>query len=337
MTDYRDELIDRADLDELTRYVDRVTDQADWEELRVVRDQARAAAARGKQLWPITAYVNYLLALCGPGDVAAHAIEDAAGPGAAAARFGLGPLTEVAASTHQWAEIAPHLGVGPVASLFAHECVVRGQSLEGVVGVDASAFDLPVRLANWEPPYEVATYERDKAEFPAPEMPAKKAWTTTSLSGVEFDATDETDEGRSALMEIATHWVAESDGRVDASGVIGGVEGALRSLGLTEARLAQVAPEDAFAHMGWAAASGGAHGRRRGAAAGRFAAWWAAAALVDLTHDWPLAADELGDAVDEMHWYLWDDASHSVGWSLRLAIADPDNDLAWALVATDED
>ncbi len=93
---YRDELIDKGDLDELTNYVDRLIDQADWDELVWVRDDCRAAAARGKQLWPVTAYVNYALALRAPGDYAASAIEDAAGPGAAAARFGFGPLPEVA-------------------------------------------------------------------------------------------------------------------------------------------------------------------------------------------------------------------------------------------------
>lgn len=337
MTEYRSELIERADLDELTRYVDRVADQADWDELRLVRDDARAAAARGKQLWPITAYVNYLLALMGPGALAAHAIEDAAGPGAAAARFGLGPLTEVAASTHSYAEVAPYLAVGPSASLFAYECVARGENLEAVAGVDASAFDLPLRLADWEPPYEVATYGREKTEFPAPAVPPKKVWQTRSLNGADFEVTVDTDEGRDALLDLAAHWTTESNGRIDASGVEGTVDGALRSLGLTEARVAPIAPEDAFAHMAWAAASGGAHARRRGAATGRFAAWWTAASLADLTHDWPLAAAELGAAVDELRWYLWDDGGHKVGWLLRVAVEDPENDLAWALLASDED
>ena len=334
---YRDELIDKGDLDELTRFVDRLNEQHEWEELRYVRDDCRAAAARGKQLWPVTARVNYLLALCGPGDVAAHAIDDAAGPGAAAARFGFGPLTEVAASTHAWAEVGPHLPVGPSASVFAHECVVRGANLTEADGVDGSAFDLPLALSKWEPPYELATYKLDKVEFPSPDPPAKKAWSTVSLNGAEFVADDEAEEGRAALLDVAAHWVDESNGRVDATGVAGGLDGALRSLGLTEARVAPIAPEDAFAHMAWAAASGGAHGRRRGAAAGRFAAWWTAASLVDLAHDWPLSADELGDAADEMRWFLWDDGAASVGWSLRLAVEDPDADLAWALVASDAD
>jgi hypothetical protein len=38
-----------------------------------------------------------------------------------------------------------------------------------------------------------------------------------------------------------------------------------------------------------------------------------------------------------LHWYLWDDGAKTVGWSLRLAVEDPENDLAWALVAADAD
>ena len=337
MSAYREELIDRGDIDELTRYVDRVTDQGDWDELITVRDDCRAAAARGRQLWPVTAFVNYALALRGPGDVAAHAVDDAAGPGAAAARFGFGPLTEVAASTHTWDEVGPYLSVGPSASVFAHECVARGADLSANDDVDGSIFDTPLSLAKWEPPYEVATYKMDKAEFPAPDRPPKKQWSTVSLQGAEFAAEPETHEGRDALLELVAHWGNESNGRVDATGVAGEVDGALRSLGLTSARVASIAPEEAFAHMAWAAASGGAHGRRRGAATGRFGAWWAAAAVVDLSHDWPLSASELGEAVDEMQWFLWDEGHDPIGWSLRLAVADPEHGLAWAIVASDAD
>jgi hypothetical protein len=334
---YREELIERSDLDELTRYVERVVDQSDWEELVWTRDDCRAAAARGKQLWPITAYVNYVLALMAPGNFAAEAVEDAAGPGAAAARFGFGPLTEVAASTHRWREIGPHLAAGPTASLFAHECVVRGEDLSERTDVDGSILDTPLALAPFEPDYEPANYSLEKAEFPSPPMPVRAAWNEVSLQGAEFGADDGAEEGRAALLEIVQHWSQESNGRIDASGVEGDVRGALRSLGLSRVRLAEVSATDAFAHMAWAAASGGAHGRRRGVATGRFGAWWTAAALVDLLHDWPLTADELGEAVQEMNWYLWDEGADPIGWSLRLAVEDPEANLAWALIASDAD
>lgn len=337
MSSYREELIERSDLDELTRYVERVADQSDWEELVWTRDDCRAAATRGKQLWPITAYVDYVLALLAPGNFAAEAIEDAAGPGAAASRFGFGPLTEVAASTHRWREVGPHLPAGPTASLFAHECVVRGEDLSANNDADGSILDLPLSLGGFEPDYEQANYTLEKAEFPSPDLPPRTRWDDVSLQAVDFTAEGDAEEGRAALLEIVSHWSTESNGRIDASGVNGDALGALRSLGLTRARVAEVDAAEAFAHMAWAAASGGAHGRRRGAATGRFGAWWTAAALVDLLHDWPLTGDELGTAVNEMRWYLWDEGVDPIGWSLRIAVEDPDADLAWALIASDAD
>ena len=333
----RDELIERGDLDELTRFVDRLTELSEWSELIWVRDDCRAAAARGKQLWPVTAYVNYVLALRAPGAYAAEAIDDAENKGAAAARFGFGPLPEVAAASHKWEELREFLDPSPATSLFAHECVIHGANLTGEDLVSGmSLLDIPLVLGIWEPAYEVATYKLDKAEFPAPAMPPSKEWRTVSVNGADFAADDDTTEGRAALLELAAHWTSESNGRVDATGVEGSVEGALRALGLTEARVVEISPADAFAHMGWAGASGGAHGRRRGAATGRFAAWWTAAALVDLTHDWPLTSDELEVASKEMKWYLWDEGHDPVGWSLRLGVEDPEAHMAWALRATDE-
>ncbi len=336
MSEHRQELIDRADLDELTRYVERVADQSDWEELVWTRNDCRAAAARGKQLWPVTAYVDYVLALLGPGKFAAEAIEDAAGPGAAAARFGFGPLAEVAASTHHWSEVGPHLQNGPSSGLFAHECVVRGESLLDQ-DVDGSVLDIPLELAAFEPEYEPAHYTAEKAEFPAPALPDRERWDAVTLQGVEFAEDDDATEGREALLEVVAHWSTESNGRIDASGVEGDVFGALRSLGLSAGRIVEVTPTEAFAHIAWAAGSGGAHGRRRGVATGRFGAWWTAAALLDLLDDWPLSGDELRSGVSELRWYLWDEGVDPIGWSLRIAVEDPEAHLAWALIAADAD
>ena len=87
--------------------------------------------------------------------------------------------------------------------------------------------------------------------------------------------------------------------------------------------------------MAWAGASGGGHGRRRGAAAGRFAAWWTVAALSELLDAWPVSPDELGGAAAELSWFVWDAGEPDTGWTLRLAIEDPVDGLAWAVNATD--
>ncbi len=96
-------------------------------------------------------------------------------------------------------------------------------------------------------------------------------------------------------------------------------------------------PSEAIAWLAWAGASGGAHGRRPGAAAGRFGAWWFLASLGDLLDDWPVDPDELGELADELRWYRWNGYEPEVGWSLQILIEDPENGVAWALTALDQD
>ncbi|HVE94083.1 MAG TPA: hypothetical protein VNB24_04120 [Acidimicrobiales bacterium] len=332
------ELTNRGDLDELTRYVDERADAGAWEQLVEARDLCRAALARGRQLWPVTAYIGYRLALDAPGPFAAAAVDDADGRGAAAARFGFGPLAEVAASTHTWSEIESHLVRGPTRAVVGHERVVRGEDLREA-DVDPDVLDIPLALARWEPAYAVADYQVTKAEFPAPALPAAAEWSTVAL-GLDppaFATDDQDREAVRALAEVPAAWATESNGRVEAVAVEGDAAGALRAFGLRRARVAEVDAASAMAWLAWAGASGGAHGRRRGAAAGRFAAWWAAAALTGGLDHWPVAADDLGDAVAELRWFVWDDGAPATGWVLRLAAEDPSAGVAWALTATDAD
>jgi hypothetical protein len=117
--------------------------------------------------------------------------------------------------------------------------------------------------------------------------------------------------------------------------VRGDAAGAVAALGARRARLVELSPADGLAWMAWTAASGGAHGRRRGMAAGRFNAWWALAAMAGLLDDWPVTADELGAAVGELRWFMWDAAEPETGWGLRLAVEDPVDGRAFALLAID--
>ena len=105
------------------------------------------------------------------------------------------------------------------------------------------------------------------------------------------------------------------------------------AMGVTACRASPLSGAEAMAWMAWAGASGGAYGRRRGGPAGRFAAWWAVAALAGL--DWPTPADEVAAALDDLEWWLWEPDDAVAGWSLRLAVADPTDGLAWALNAFD--
>jgi hypothetical protein len=135
------------------------------------------------------------------------------------------------------------------------------------------------------------------------------------------------------LFDLVQPWVTESNGRHEVATVEGDAELAVRALGLSRARLGEMSPADALGWMGWAGASGGAHGRRRGAAAGRYGAWWAVATLCDL--DWPPDPDEMGNAARRLRYFWFDDGSPGTGWELRIAVSDPATGLAWALAAVD--
>lgn len=318
------DLIELGDPDELLREVDRRCDARDWPGLLELRDRCLAAVERGKQLWGVAAQAEYRLALEGDGAAAAKVILPGAG------RFALGPLTEVAASSHQWSELADHLAGGPLRSLVAHERVVRGEDLDAVTTVDRRVLDIPLFLQPWEPAYPVAEYKSHSADFPAPEGPALER---VDLPVAGRPARDP--EGERALRDLAAAWATESNGRAEVVSVEGGAHEAVAALGLRRVRMGALEPASALAHMAWTAASGGAHGRRRGMAPGRFAAWWVLAALDGALDDWPLSPEHAEDIASSLRWFLWDAAEPATGWHLRLAVEDPEAGLAWTLVATD--
>lgn len=318
-------MIELGDLDELVREIDRRCDRRDWDGLRRLRDLSRAALDRGKQLWPAAAHAEYRLALEAPGRWAASVIVEGAG------RFALGPLAEVAASTHAWADLAPHLDGGPATAAVAQERVVRGEDLTGDPRLPAAVFDpLPPRLQRWEPAYPVATYEPDAAHFPMP--PLRTASAPVALPSTPPDPLPDPD-GTGALIQLADAWVTGSNGRAVAVAVAGRAVDAVAALGAPRAQMAEIDPADALALMAWTAASGGAHARRRGMAAGRFDAWWSAATIAGLGGDW--GADELGDALGDLRWFVWNAGEPDTGWWFRLAVEDPDDGLAWAVSAAD--
>jgi hypothetical protein len=318
-----DEAITQGDLDELIRHVDRLTDEADWDELVRLRDRAKAAIERGFQLWPAASWAEYRLALQAPGEWAGPLLVEGAG------WMSLGPLHEVAASTHTWDELAPHHPGGAHALLAAHERVLRGEDLTGRIDDLPQVFEVPAVLQPWEPTYALATYKADKAEFPAPPAPEPLP-TLFGDAGVKVEdpAVD------AALTELTRTWADESNGRLETIAVEGDAPSAIAALGLKSGRMTEITAGEALAHMAWAAASGGAHGRRRGSATGRARAWWALTTLTGLD-DGDAGPDDLAEAADELTWLWWDAAEPETGWSLRLAIADEQDGLAWAINAQD--
>ncbi len=318
--------IEANDPTRLLRIIDGMCAARDWDDLVDLAARCRQALDRGKQLWGVAYHADYRLALEAPGSYAAGVAASGGGG------FTLGPLTEVAAMSHSWADLDPHLPPGTTRTLIAHERVVHGENLDGVDGIDARLLDLPLRLGNWEPTYATAAYRSDRANHPTPALPVMHGLEITTGAGPVHHP-DETD----ALLALTETWVIESNGKSEAVAIEGTAEEAVAALGPRHIRIGKIDLAGAMAWMAWAGASGGAHGKRPGAAAGRFAAWWALGALTDLLEPWPPDPDELGEAGASLRWYVWDDMAPSTGWVLRLAVEDREHGLAWAVTAIDAD
>ncbi len=315
-----------GDLDELSRWVDRFCEVRDWDGLSGLRDASRDAfARRGHQLWPIASQAEYRLALEAPAAWAGAVLVDGAG------RFALGPLPEVVASTHTWEELVAHVPATPAAALAAHERVLRGERVADDGRIDVGVLELPLALQSWEPRYALATYESHRAQFPAPAAPALVR-RELPTPGRRVDDP----EVSAALRALVERWVIESNGEVRVVAVEATAEAAVAALGPREVGWTEIEPAEALAAMGWAGASGGAHGRRLGAATGRFGAWWALGALAGMLADWPPAPEDLGEAASALRWARWHPLAPALGWSLHLAAENPETGRAYAVAATDE-
>ena len=317
------EAVERGDLDALVRLVDGLAASRDWPAIVDLRDRCRHALERGLQLWPAAEYAEYRLALDAPPAFAGPVVTETAG------RFALGPLWEVAASTHSWAELGPHLPSGPTRALAAHERVMRGEDVQGDPTIDPAVLEIPLMLERWEPQYPVATYRSSQAEFPAPPAVDLRPWP----DAVAGDAVDDS-EGVEALVALALPWAEQSNGAVAAAAVRGDGGAAMAALATGPFAAGEISGADAMAWMAWTAASGGAYGRRRGGPLGRFAAWWALTMLGDL--DWPAESADLAAACDRLVWHRWEPIGATHGWSASLAVTDPERGLGWALYAVDD-
>lgn len=318
------DLIEAADLNALLRAVDGMCAAREWDELFDLADACDDALERGKQLWPISAHVDYRIALEAPGEYAASVLTPEIG------RFAHGPLTEVAASTHSWEELAPHLEDPVTASYVAQERVLRGEVLDADERAHPGLVDVPLRTQPWEPPYALATFRANLVEVQEPWEP-RAPWRE-----VDADAGEPIDDAEvvDSLLELVNPWTNESNGAARAAVVDGDAAAAIAAVTYGPVRMAPLGVEEAFRQVAWAAASGGAHGRRRGAALGRFSAWYTTALLADLP--WPVTGDELGAAAARLRWFAWDEEEGvEEGWVLRIAVEDPAEGWAAALGATD--
>lgn len=312
-------LVDAADPDPLLIAVDGLAASRDWDAMVDLAHRCREAVELGRQLWSVAMHVDYRLAWEAPGPYAAAVLL----PGAD--RFTLGPLAEVAASTHTYGELAPHVGLDFVRTQLAAERALRGEDLRAEVG-DA---EVPGVVQPWEPGYALPRYRDRSAAFPQPEVATRTVGPHEPLPSAPRLPGD---EGADALEEVARTWAVSSEGTSAAVVVEGDARTAVGTLA-GRAGLLPVASDEALSLLQWAGASGGAYGRRPGGARGRDAAWFAAAALTGLP--WPPDPAELGAAVEELRWYRWTPPARESGWVLRVAVEDPVDGLAWAVEALD--
>lgn len=315
------ELVDASDSDGLIRFVDGLCEAREWEGLAEVRHRCVQAESRGRQLFGIVQFVDYRQALEAPAELAAEVLVDGAG------RFALGPLWEVAASSHTWAELEPHLESPRMRALVAAERVLRGETVTGDLSVEL--LGTPFTRMEWEPDYPAAVYRSDRADFPAPEPVALQP-----LQGEHDSERVDDPDSEDALFGLVRTWVEESNGRAHVVTVEGTAVDAIAALTTGPADGAPITFRSALALMAWAGANGGAYGSRRGGPVGRSAAWAAVAALADL--DWPPDPAAIEASGSQLNWWWWEPHRQLGGWHLGIGVDDPREGLAWAISGRDE-
>ncbi len=336
-----EELIHRADLDELIRMIDDRCATRDWDGLERLRNQCRAAVSTGRQLWPAAILAEYRLTLWAPAGTAARMVDEAIGTvslGAASIGTGVtGPLTEVVAQHHSWAELSAHLK-DPIARAYVlHECALRGEEIP-IDDCNAAAMimEIPAAPASWEPPYLLAVYSDHGAQFPTPPVITATTPFVRAETGERIED-DQVIAVREAFASVVQPWISHSNGHYEVLCVHGGSEQAIAVCqpDADQVRITQIDSAAALRWLHWVGASGGAHGRRPGAAAGRDAMWWLLGTLGELDDQWPPTEAEMVELLEDLTWLWWDTSEPSTGWNLRLLCQDAPHGVTWAFTAHD--
>ncbi|MGI9647706.1 MAG: hypothetical protein ACR2OI_04230 [Acidimicrobiia bacterium] len=315
------ELVEASDSDGLIRFIDGLCAAREWEGLAEVRHRCVQAESRGRQLFGIVQFVDYRQALEAPAELAAEVLVDGAG------RFALGPLWEVAASSHTWAELEPHLESPRMRALVAAERGLRGETVGGDLNLEV--LGTPFARMEWEPDYPAAEYRSDRADFPAPDPVALQPLDTEG----EAERVDDPDS-EDALFGLVRTWVEESNGRAHVVTVEGTAVDAIAAAASGPTDGAPIPFRSALALMAWAGANGGAYGSRRGGPVGRSAAWAAVAALADL--DWPPDPTAIEASGSRLNWWWWEPHHRLGGWHLGIGVDDSREGLAWAISGRDD-
>jgi hypothetical protein len=330
-------LVDRADLDELVRFIDALCANRDWESLFRLRSLTRSAITTGRQVWPATTLAEYRLALLAPAEWASQVLREDA------SRFSIGPLTEVIAQNHHWSELVPYLEPGPQRDFVAYERAMRGDVVnEDESSGDRTVLDIPLVIQSWEPDYLLPTYSDGGVDHPCPADRWNHTWTSLKIDlNVEVAEVIDDEDTDDALHRLVEPWVTHSTGQAQSIVVEGNEIDAFGALGFENVEIAPLTSQQVVHWLTWCGASGGVHGRRRGMASGRFSAWWLLAALGGFLDDWDElhAAEELASTLNEatnsMNWSRWRTA-HRHAYELSLIGRDRSQGLTIVLRAHDD-
>lgn len=337
------------------READRLATGERWDEIVALREACLAATEEsGRQLWGPARYAAYRIALEGPAALAAAMLE----PGVV--RFGLGPLTEVVAQYHAFADLAPHLDA-TLLPVVAQERILRGEDLRDEI--DLADEDPPAVLQPFEPVYTVPLYraqERVDGSF-VPSTPglADAPWRAApSSAGPSGDSAERALERAAvpsraralvrALEEGVAVWEAQSSADVVTAATAAvttaaavpdpaaAPERAAVLLGRDGIAWRPLSVADLFGLVAFAAASGGVRGRRRGGAAGRAHAWWLVRTAVGMTDATAASIDDLEFALEDLR-LLELRSTGEAAWRLEVAIGHPEGEWAVGLSALDRE
>ena len=285
-----------------------------------------ATEETGRQLWGPARYAAYRTALDGPAAMAAAMLE----PGVV--RFGLGPLTEVVAQRHSFAELAPHLD-STLLPVVAQERVLRGEDLRDDPRARGETDDPPLVLQPFEPDYVLPEYRAAERLDGAPPDPADgegAAWQALdahadSAAPRAGSVPAAADVVRRALEDVVAPWAAQSGGELRVSAVLGTTVDACRAVldvggaDTGTARSGEIDVATLLRLLAFAGASGGVHGRRRGGAAGRALAWWVARCATGLHRVEHVDAEDLEFRLEDLDRRAFR-VPGEAAWRLELAI-----------------
>jgi len=308
------------------REVDRLAALEDWDAVIGLREACLAATEEtGRQLWGPARYAAYRTALDAPAPDAAAMLE----PGVV--RFGLGPLTEVVAQRHTFAELAPHLDA-TLLPIVAQERVLRGEDLRGDDRAAGAPDDPPLVLQAFEPDYVLPEYRATERSDGAVTDAVERA---TVRDVIVADGAPDGEGGTSdgpralgqALEEVVAPWASQSGGEVRIAQVAGTTHDACRAVlapGLVlgsdgQVPCGRIGTPDLLQLVAHAGASGGVHGRRRGGASGRSLAWWVARCATGLDRAGVVDPDELEFRLEDLE-LLGFRTPGAAAWRLEIAI-----------------